>query len=178
MANQSRRQFVWSRVAGTIGGGLGDGLFGTDLLANTREQFGDAVLRGATVMGIRGYIRPNGTSPAGISYVAYRSAVRVGYGGDVDGPATEVRQHGPFFASHSDWMLWQQAMFVATDTDNNGVATSNIGGSAWAVETRAARKLAELGETLTLYVDAQSPVGTPFNEFFSDFDLSIGLKLP
>lgn len=176
--NSQRRQFVWSRVAGTLGGGLTPAVFGTDLLANIRVLFGDAVLRGATVMGIKGYVRPNAESAADLAYVGFRAGIRIGLPGEVDDEPANVRELGPFFSSHSDWMLYQQAAFIASDVDTNGVATSNVGGSPWAVETRANRKMSELGETLLMFVDAQSPVTVPFNTFFADFDLSIGLKLP
>ncbi len=182
MARNNRRQFVWARSAGATGPGLTPAVFGVDLLVGTRERYGDAVLRGATVMGVKGYIRPNVPSDT-INYISCRAAIRVGTAGEVDDEPVNVRELGPWFSPEDDWMLFQQSLFITSASAAEGAlpaepATDNVRGNMWAVETRANRKFEELGRTLLLFTDMANPVGTPWNEGFFDYDLSIGLKLP
>ena len=178
MARNNRRQFVWARAIGVVSDGP-NGTPAADLLSDVRDRYGGAVLRGATVMGIKGYIRPNmGTGLEGTPYNLCRAAIRVSSiftttqgeeGGDWD----------PHSDPYADWMLFQQALIVPAQ--NIGMATDNVRGNQWAVETRAARKFEELGQTLALFAgsrNADTGSGDPDRPTFWDYDLSIGVKLP
>ncbi len=119
MARNNRRQFVWARSAGATGPGLTPAVFGVDLLVGTRERYGDAVLRGATVMGVKGYIRPNVPSDT-INYISCRAAIRVGTAGEVDDEPVNVRELGPWFSPEDDWMLFQQSLFITSASAAEG----------------------------------------------------------
>ena len=126
--NGPRRQFVWARQSGTIGGAQTPQLFGVDLLAGVRVRYGEAVLRGATVMGIRGYIRFNSDETEGVMFG--RAAVKVGTSEDVAGPPADIRAEGPWSDPEADWMLFQQSFQVLGGPD---VTTQNPATSIWAV---------------------------------------------
>lgn len=170
-----RRQFVWARKAGVIGlVGGGANAFVQDLLDGVRVRYGDAVLRGATVMGIRGYARPNAQG-SGVP-IRFRFAVRVADTGEIDDTIADQREIAPFFSPESDWMLFHQSLVIGEQAVASPASSSR--GSEWAVETQASRKFAELGQTLAVFADFQNTNGTPIDTGNFDYDLSIGLKLP
>lgn len=180
MARNNRRQFVWARSYGVVSAGGGGGQQpADDLLAQVRDRYGEGVLRGATVMGIKGYIRPNiGPGFEGSPYMLCRSAIRVA-SSPVITQGDESNEWDPFADPDADWMMFNQALIVPTQSI--GMATDNVRGNLWGVETRAARKFEELGQTLALFggarnADTQS--ADPERRTFFDYDLSIGLKLP
>lgn len=170
MARRSnRRQFVWARAMGVVGWGTANSTLAEDLLAGVRDRHGDAVLRGATVMGYRGYIRP---SPGGVDEIRrIRVGLRV-----FNSMNQNDRLEGPILDPESDWMGFHQ-YFIG-----GGVTAVPVGSSArgtdFAVDGAAARKLSELGMSLGIYADG---VGADFQvseNIFVDYDLSVGLKLP
>lgn len=170
-----RRQFVWARSAGVIGlVGGGQNSFAQDLLASVRVRFGESVLRGATVMGIRGYARPNNQG-SGVP-IRFRLAVRVADDGEIDDEPVDQRELAPFFSPESDWMLFHQALIIGEQAAP--AAASSSRGTDWAVETQAARKFTELGQTLAVFADYANTDGTPIDTGSYDYDFSIGLKLP
>lgn len=172
MATSNKRQFVWARRAGVIGPGSVNNVFAQDLLSTVRDRFGDSVARGATVMGIRGYARPN---PQGDTQpLRYRFACRVIETGAIDDAPVDVRELGPFFSPESRWMLFHQTL---TAGDQSVPPASSTEGSQWHVATDAARKFPELGVTLAVFADVQATDGTPVSTGVFDYDLSIGLKL-
>lgn len=162
-ARQQRRKFVWDRTfdAPVIGQG---GPFAVDLLQQFRNQPGATHL-GATVMRVRGYIRPILTD-------SFPGAGGV-FGMRVDSWNEEVTadELSPVAQPDEDWMAWLP--WAGLDTAvNNTVASWNPQSSVWAVDVKAGRKLQELNQTLWLCTTAPSQ-GTMTMEY----DLSVGLKL-
>lgn len=179
MARSNRRQFVWARNYGVVSFGGGAGATpAVDLLSTVRDRYGESVLRGATVMGIKGYIRPNiGTGTTG-AYMLTRAAVKVTSSVTI-AQGDESSDWGPFSDPDADWMAFQQTLMIPTTPP--GVATDNVRGNQYGVETRAARKFEELGQTLGLFGEARNAdtgAGDPDRRTFWDYDLSVGLKLP
>lgn len=171
MANRSnRRQFVWARYAGVLGPGVS--VFATDVLSTVRDRYGDAVARGATVMAIRGYARPNAQG-SGVP-LRGRFALRVVGLGAIDDTPADQREVGPFLSPEENWMLFHQALVIG---ENPNPSASSSRGSQWAVETQANRRFEELGVTLGAFADVFNTDGTPSETGVYDFDLSIGLKL-
>lgn len=165
----NRRQFVWARAIGVVGSGTANATLSEDLLSGVRDRHGDAVLRGATIMGYRGYIRP---STGGVDEIRrIRVGLRV-----FNSMNQNDRLEGPILDPEADWMGFHQYFL------GGGSPAYNLGSSArgteFAVDGAAARKLSELGMSLGIYADG---VGTDFTvseNVFVDYDLSVGLKLP
>lgn len=170
MARRSnRRQFVWARAMGVIGSGTPDAVLAEDLLAGVRDRHGAGVLRGATVMGIRGYIRPS----FGVAQVLNR--VRVGI--RVFNALTPTdRAEGPVLDPEADWMHFHQFL-VPTSIEASQYGSSSRG-TEFSVDSQAARKLEELGQSLAIYADGLNADFTVSNVVSVDYDLSVGLKLP
>ena len=161
---QVRRKFVWDRTsaAPTIGQG---GPFAVDLLSAFRSQPGATHL-GATVMRVRGYIRPvlfdTGPNVGGV----------VGMRIDSWNEAVTDDALAPTAQPNEDWMAWLpwSGDQIAA---NDSVASWNSQASVWAVDVKASRKLEELNQTLWLCTTAPTQ-GT----MVLIYDLSVGLKLP
>lgn len=162
---QLRRKFVWDRTAGTVTAGTG-GPFGVDLLAGFRGQPGATHL-GATVMRVRGYIRP-----IGLDTGAQTGGV-VGFRIDSwnEDFATEVGL-APMAQPDEDWMAWLPFEGSTFELSNNHPATWNAQASPWAVDVKAARKLEELNQTLWMFVTPPTAGSIQYN-----YNLSVGLKL-
>ncbi len=161
---QVRRKFIWDRVQGSMPVGQG-GPFAADLLADFRNQPG-ATHVGATVMRVRGYIRP----------VNYDTGPNVGgiFGMRVDSWNSDpiADSMSPIAQPEEDWMAWLP-WSADQITANEAVASWNSQASVWAVDVKAGRKIEELHQTLWLCTTAPAQ-GTQTVVY----DLSIGLKLP
>lgn len=161
---QVRRKFVWDRTAGSVAVGTG-GPYGVDLLAAFRSQPGATHL-GATVMRVRGYIRPIGTDTG--AQTGGVAGMRIdSWNEDILDPDVQ-----PTAQPDEDWLAWLP--FEGTSFElNTYPATWNNQASVWAVDVKAARKLEELNQTLWLFFTAPTAGTIQY-----DYNLSVGLKLP
>lgn len=173
--NSQKRTFVWARQAGVVGPGAANPGFTADILSTVRDRHGEGVLRGATVMAIRGYARPN---PQGDTEPRrFRVGIRVSTAGELLGTTVEQREGSPLSSPEADWMLFQQYLTISPEGFVNPPGSS-ARGTPWSVETQAARRFTELGLTLGLWMDVADTIGNQLNNGVIDYDLSIGLKLP
>lgn len=181
-SNRPRRQFEWARAQG-FGAGVvipGVGAAGAvDLLADARTRWGNAVFRGATVMTVKGYIRPAlNFQPLRVTGTA---GFRVASWNDVTNFPTQGPEEAPFGnGRYEDWMGFLP-YDVATNPSQPSVeaqpATWNSAASPWGVDVQSSRKLEELGVTLGLFWYHAPTQGAPEDVSNLDYDLSIGLKL-
>ncbi len=165
------RKFVWARTTGVL---VGPSETGADLLDVFQTEYG-AQLVGATVMRIRGYIRPN----------VVATSVVTGHCGIIVESDNELNdqnalQQGPSARPHDDWLAWLPWL---VDNSTGVPALSrvaetswNFNASPWAVDIKSSRKIEELGQGLHLWYDFVAGGGEPTPPV--DYDLSIGLKLP
>lgn len=173
----ARRQFVWARSAGVLGPDVSDGVpFAADLLESVREAHGDAVLRGATVMAIRGYLFPFFQDETELALVRWRFGIKVTSEHDIGGPDETVRALGPWTAPNSDWMLFHQIMQIPSGATPDYASSSR--GSDLYVESQAARKCHELGQTAIAWADVVDGNLEQADSGAIYYDLSLGLKLP
>lgn len=176
--NRPRRQFEWARAVGFNTGQVdaAEGVaFGSiDLLADARARWGDAVFRGATVMAVKGWIRP--FVPPG-TRVSGTTAIRVASAHDI---AEANVNETPFNNGlYEDWMGYFPYDYdPGPDLASPSVpATWNAAASVWGVDLQSSRKLEELGVSLGMFYE-HSPVDGPVESFTNlDYHLSIGLKL-
>lgn len=170
--NTREREFVWARSLGTLGE-VGAGDFVADLLLPVRTRHGDAALRGATVMTVKGYIRPNLGGGTTDTVSQGRVSIGVRQYGDID--EAQVGVEGPFGNPEAKWMGWFPHLL--TDIQANPQASWNNQGSPWAVDLQSHRIMGSLGQTLALYYDFQDVVAGDATHTV-DYDLSVGVKLP
>lgn len=168
----NRRQFQWARASGTLGSQVGFAQR-ADLLDAVRTRYGAAYLRGATVMGIRGYniMRPAAPEPG--AFARGRIGIRVANLGDL-APGTPATAGSPFENPEARWMHFFQC--TLSELVSAGGATSQENGNAWAVDVQSHRRMTEAGVTLLLQADFQVTTAAT-TEWIMDYDYSIGLKL-
>lgn len=165
MARSNRRKFVWARQDGVLVPGTN---FSEDLLTQFKERAGGQVLIGATVVAVRGYVKPN---VAGGLLSRGRVAIRVCNEQDVEG---DPPGQGPVAdGTENDWMGFWPWIVDGTKTVT-GDGTWNVGGSPWAIDVRAQRKMEELNETLGIFY---ANIAASDDPSAIDYDLSVGLKL-
>lgn len=158
------RKFVWDRTVGSVIATAGTGPFGVDLLEGFRNEPGGTHL-GATIMRVRGYIKPIGAG--GADPVLGVAGLRVDtWNEDETDPTNQ-----PTTQPDADWMAWLPFDFPAFE-GSQGLATWNLYASPFAVDVKSNRKLEELNETLWLFLTAPG-AGT----ITYDYNLSVGLKL-
>lgn len=157
----SRRKMVWARHLNT-GTTITVGATGTqlNLLSSFETEYG-ANLIGATAIRIRGVMFGTPTVAGSGSLIA---GVRVS--NDADATAG----NGPQSSPYADWMLYESFIF-----DDGGLLdlTGDSQVVSRVVDIRSMRKLEEINEQLTLWLEA---AGTGNWRFTSS--LSILLKLP
>ena len=171
MATSRKRKFVWARTRGTLTP-EGDET-AQDMLDDFKLRAGGNVLLGATVMVVKGYIRPNNTTSS--ETVRGVVGVRVCNQGDVEGMG-ETGQ-GPAESPEADWMGWFPYLLPVNAVDVD--ASWNHYGNTWGVDLQSSRKMEELGETVGIFYDfATAPPGGTAQTVVVDYDLSVGLKLP
>lgn len=171
------RKFVWARTAGVIGldaPAVGNG--GADLLESVRGRYSDGIFVGATVMTVKGYLKPAGDLTAALRG---RLAIRVCNRADTGiGTAIPAAEQGPGdginpieYGPESDWMGFFPFYLAggrAADT-----ATWNVNANQYAIDVQAPRRMEELGQTVGLFADVvDATEGARV-----DYDLSVGLKL-
>lgn len=175
-SNRPRRQFEWARAQGFgAGQGVTGGAFGAvDLLADARSRWGNAVFRGATVMAVKGYLRPF-VAPG--ARVTGEAGIRVASINDI--AEADVNETPFLNARYEDWMG-----FFPYDFDPgpnlaspSTPATWNAAASPWGVDLQSSRKMEELGVSLGLFWYHANTDGAPADVQNLDYDLSIGLKL-
>lgn len=175
---RNRRQFEWSRAVG-FGAGLpqtGFAIGAVDVLAAVREEFGAAYLRGATVMAVKGFIRPFVPGNARLTGVA---GLRVANYADFENLTANQTPGGPT-GSGADWMAyWPYDLEMAGTFGSPTLpATWNVGGSQWAVDVQSSRRLEEPGYTLGLFWYHTPVAGAaPEDVTNVDYHLSVGFKL-
>ena len=179
-SRRNRRQFEWARAAG-YGAGVPQGavaLGGVDLLASVREDYGAAYLRGATVMTVKGWLRPYVPDTERVSGVA---GIRVCNYADLQS-VTADQTPGGALGGEADWMAYlpyDVGSNVAGYGSDTIPATWNPGGSMWGLDVQSSRRMNEAGYTLGLFW-WHSPITSPDDPSVVanlDYHLSVGLKL-
>lgn len=178
---RNRRQFEWARAAG-----FGQGVVlpdtpaavgGVDLLASVRGDYGAAYLRGATVMAIKGYIRPFAGASTRILGVA---GIRVCNIADLQTVTLDQTPGGPL-GGEADWMAYWPYDFEVpggSQGSTEQVANWNPQASLWGVDVQSSRRMEEAGVTLGLFWEHSALAGgDPSGVTNLDYHLSVGLKL-
>lgn len=177
MARRNKREFVWARAVGNLftSPAVGAPAFaGVDLLADVRATYGNDALRNATVMAVKGIVRPNPSINTEL-FIAGVSAIRVCNSQDTVAPVAENQTPGGALGQELDWMGYFP-WYVDQDAASTRAAdaTWNHAGSPWAVDVRSSRRMFELGMTLGLFTWASVTSST---DLALDYHLSIGVKL-
>lgn len=188
-SNRSRRQFQWVRTQGSIGGFLPNdpgggappnaGYGAVDLLGPARDLYGQLLDAGATVMSIKGYVKPNVIgAPSGAFVYSGAVGIRRCSRTDVEEPR---QQDSPTVAVSEDepFMFYNPWIFTATGVDavQDLYSADSSVGTRWAVNVRSHRKLPQLSQTLGLFAGIyQDPAFADYTTV--DYHLSIGMKLP
>jgi hypothetical protein len=182
-ARRNRRKFEWARSAGAIAttNVAAQQVGRADLLASVRATYGNDFGRDATVVAVKGFVKPRlastlatGTTVAGAAGIRTADAQDLTSVLQVTDAPSEPTQ-GYYY----DWM-WYQPWIMGPYNVPSGfssgedVGTSNIGASVWALDVRSNRTFESLGESLALYVGVNG-VGVDVD---FDYWVSIGLKLP
>lgn len=179
-SNRPRRKFEWARAV-DFGPGVPEGnvaIGGVDLLASVRQDYGAAYLRGATVMTVKGYIRPFVPDTERLVGVA---GIRVCNYADLQS-VTADQTPGGQFGGEADWMAYlpyDVGTNIAGYGSDTTPATWNNQGSMWGVDVQSSRTMNEAGYTLGLFW-YHSPVTSPDDPAVVaqlDYHLSVGLKL-
>lgn len=175
---RNRRMFVWARSAMAVPVGESTAGIGfVDLLNSVRARYGGKEFVGATVMSVRGYVKPTGDGPYG-----GRIGLRICNEGDIPDPAgtgTGNVDDGPGDGAEpggnpeADWMAFLP--FLQTPDGAATPATWNHAANPWAVDIRSNRRMEELGQTLGLFADVDSQTAPEGAQVV--YDLSVGLKL-
>lgn len=172
MARSQGRKFVWARSSGVYTPGEASGP-GANLLADVQARSGPGVFIGATVMTVRGFIRPNVPDA---SFVRGVFGIRVCDEADVEGGTQN--DHGPDAQPEADWMAFMPWAVSTLTADSGSVpaASWNEMSSPWALEIKSNRRMEELAQTLGLFFNT-GILGTG-DVTTVDWHLSVGLKLP
>lgn len=150
-----------------------DPVRGFDLLAQFQQEYG-AQLLGATVVRIRGYIRPGPFVGGPVGTLRGTFGIIVGKDNDdYSDPTMSVEQR-----EHDDWLAYLPwvAGVPAGDVYSPDIrwTTSNVQADPFAVDIKSSRKVEELGQTLQLW--RSEPTGS--GQAGMEWHLSMGLKLP
>lgn len=180
-SSRNRRQFAWYRSQGGQELAAAEGnLYGqVDLLAQVREQYGQDVASGSTVVSVRGYAKPNTggglSNPGNLSGVC---AIRMCSRNDItspnydESPIHDIQQE-------SSWMYYNPFHIAIPTSDlppTALVASSSPGSNLWVVDVQSSRRIPQLSNTLGLFVGVYGePAGTTV---YFDYHLSVGVKLP
>lgn len=175
---RERRQFEWARAQG-----FGEGITGVepavafggvDLLASVRVDYGAAYLRGATVMAVKGWIRPfvgDGTRINGVA------GIRVCNYADLQN-VTADQTPGGALGGEADWMAyWPYDFQVIGGNSSAQVANWNHSGGLWGVDVQSSRRMNEAGYTLGLFWYHGAILGGIEEMSNLDYHLSVGMKL-
>lgn len=176
--NSNRRMFVWARSSGSLvaGEGATPPTGGVDLLQSVRERYGGAEFRGATVVTVKGYLKPDDQGVGG--GFTGRTAMRVGPEGDPNVAPADIGRMGPGApgvglqedsSPEYDWMGWFP--HAITEGDASPPASWNRAASPWGIDLQSARRMEELGQSLLMFYSS----GTAGTAVL--YDLSIGIKL-
>lgn len=177
----SSREWTWARsqgfVGGTVAGASARGA--VDLLADARNLWGNAVLRGATVSTVRGYLRPDVAAGQRVSGI---SAVRVCELNDIGEVTTNVEETPFGQGRYWDWLgFWpyDAASDGAVPLESQSIHAATFSpGSYWYVEAHSSRRMPDLGLTVGLFfyhTSVNSAAGADVGSI--SYDLSVGLKL-
>lgn len=183
-STRNRRQFQWVRVAGAfplVDTAAGNGSFGAaDLLLDARTQYGQLLDAGATVMSIKGYVKPNMIGPGtddgiftGALGIRRCSRSDVSVPREEDSPTGSISEDEPFMY-FNPWFVFLRGAESTPAILNE--ATSDPG-THWAVNVRSHRKLPQLSQTLGLFVGSGQTT-SDFEYIACDYHLSLGMKLP
>lgn len=175
---RNRREFQWARAAGFGAGEVIDpaqgAVGGVDLLASVRGDYGGGYLRGATVMAVKGWIRP--FVPAGVRINGV-AGIRVCNYADLQTITWDQTPGGPL-GGESDWMAyWPYDVLMTGTTSSDQLANWNHQASPWGIDVQSSRRMNEAGYTLGLFWNHQAVVGDPEDLTALDYHLSVGLKL-
>lgn len=156
-----RRKFVWARVSES--GSLAPDTVDRDNLLETFETQYGAQLIGCTVVRIRGIIY---TSSSNTGQLMVAAAV---VESEPPAPDTPVNAEGPTQRPFADYMLYEP--FITSGAASGPQSDT----SARMIDVKSARKVEELDERLSLYL--QTPSGNAVAVSYH-YSLSIGVKLP
>jgi len=181
----NRRRFQWLRVAGgnlAVNTADGAGAFGgVDLLSAARNQYGQLLDAGATVMSIKGFVKPRVTfSAPGATF--YTGRLAIGRIAKTQMPAREEDAPGSLQSEEDPWMWINPFIFDtmgSSATVNPLIMATSDAGTRWSVNIRSHRIISSLNTTLGLYHSWFQPVpSSPTGALGMNYDLSIGVKLP
>lgn len=178
MARRNRREFVWARAVGNLFTAPAPGtpaFAGVDLLADVRATYGNDALRNATVMSVKGYIRPNSDVDTASFYLGV-TGIRVCNAQDTVAPVAENQTPGGALGQELDWMGYFPWLVDNTPPSSvrPGDATWNHAGNPWGIDVRSSRRMFELGMTLGMFTWTSATVTAGVA---LDYHLSIGVKL-
>ncbi len=128
-----------------------------DLFAPARAVYGPDYLRDATVLAVKGYVKPILTSVNTTSVdVSGVSALRLMDQAQADSPPEFEETPGSATSASQRWELyqpWAQVGRQGAPTDTPGEQiTSNMGASPWAVDVRSKIRMESSSKTVVLYV--------------------------
>lgn len=155
------RKFVWARVSET--GSLAANTVDRDNLLETFETQYGAQPIGCTVVRIRGIIY---TSSVNNGQLFVAAAV---VESEPPAPDTPVGAEGPIQRAFADYMMYEP--FITS----GAAAGPQTDVSARMIDVKSARKIDELDERLSLYL--QTPSGNTAAVSYH-YTLSLGIKLP
>lgn len=175
----NRRQWVWARSAAfLVGSPVGNTAYGaTDLLEGARTDWGNGVLRGATVVTVKGWIRPNVANGVRVDG---RAGIRVAPRTDIAETGTNPDETPAGVGGYEDWMgFFQYDVAAPADAGIDVSPATFNAANDWHIEVNSSRKMTDLSHTLGLFYyhsNVYSAEGSAVQAL--DYDLSIGLKLP
>lgn len=128
-----------------------------DLFAPARSVYGPDYLRDATVLAVKGYVKPIMTSVNTTSVdISGVTAMREMDQAQADSPVEFEETPGSATSASHRWELympWAQVGRQGAPTDTPGEQiTSNPGASPWAVDVRSKIRFESSAKTLVLYV--------------------------
>lgn len=177
-SNSNRRQFAWYRSQGGQELQAAEGnLYGSvDLLAQVRDQYGQDVGAGSTLVAVKGFIKPNtGGGVANPTNLAGAFGMRVCTREATLDP-TVAQSPINDVSQEVGWFYFNPYMISIQGTWDVEVASSALGGSPWYVDAQASRRIPQLGDTVGLFAGLYGePAGTTV---YFDWHLSVGVKLP
>lgn len=180
--SRNAREFEWARSNGFLVGTVGAAPFtasafgSVDLLDDARDRWGNALLRGATVMTIKGWMRPN---VANNTRVTGRAGIRVCSTTDIEEAPTNPDETPFADGGYEDWMaLFYYDVFAPLNFSTDQLPATWSPGNDWSVDVRSNRIMSDAGLTLGLFFFHSNVYeASGANVAALDYDLSVGLKL-
>lgn len=173
----NRRQFAWYRSQGGIelSASGGNRYAAVDLLDQVRTQYGQDVGSGATLVAVKGFIKPNTGGVSNPSNLAGAFGMRV-CTREATGDPTVAQSPIDDVSQEVSWFYFNPWMISIQQSWDHEVASSALGGSAWFVDAQASRRIPQLGDTVGLFAGMYGEPAASTS--FIDWHLSLGVKLP